>query len=363
MKLRNPCRRFVTAAACASLVTGGLTACNPVPDSRPVQYTPSAAPSGLDGRTGTATSAASPTVPAVPSTAPRPGRTPTGGASPTNGGASPTNVPGSAPIDSGVLFDDFSYSSTSDGPFGRMWSVRTERGAPGQQGARWSPSAVGFASSGDVTTMRMTASTDGASSGTVHSEVDSTSQKFFAGTYATRMRFTDAATGPAGAHVYETFFTISPLRYDNDPLYSEMDFEYLPAGGWGDNRRQMDLTTYYTYDDSTGAMDSKTAVKTQSYDGWHTLVMQVGGGIVTYYIDGAQVHRTTGKYYPRQKMNLCFNIWFIDGELGPKGAVRTYEQQVDWVYYAEDRILTPAAVDAQIDAQRRAGTRSLDSVS
>jgi hypothetical protein len=35
------------------------------------------------------------------------------------------------------------------------------------------------------------------------------------------------------------------------------------------------------------------------------------------------LHTASGIYYPRRAMNLAFNEWFIDGELGPKGPVRS----------------------------------------
>ncbi|WP_238012858.1 glycosyl hydrolase [Dactylosporangium sp. AC04546] len=283
----------------------------------------------------------------------------------TTGPASPTVTrtgPAPAPIGSAVLFDDFSYTGPSDSRFTRVWSVRTGKGGPGVQGASWSLSAISFNGGGASRTMLMTASTDGTAAKTEHAEIDSTRQRFFDGTYATRIRFTDAPAGPNGAHVYQTFFTITPLARDNDPSYSEMDFEYLPAGGWGDNRRQLDLTTWYTFSESSGKGDSRSAVKAQSYDGWHTLVMQVGAGTVTYLVDGVAVFATDGKYYPRQPMFLCFNIWYIDGEIGPAGAVRSYRQEVDWVYYVGGHVVAPAAVQAQVDAYRAAGRTLVDTL-
>jgi hypothetical protein len=261
-----------------------------------------------------------------------------------------------------VLFDDFAYAGVGDANFARAWAVRTGSGDPGPAGARWLSSAVGFTATGGVTAMNLTAATDGSGSNTVQAEVDSRGQKFFTGTYAARIRFSDTPTGPAGGHVMQTFFTNTPLRYDNDPLYSAMNVEYVPIGGWGDNRRRLILTTYYTLNGTTGATDSQAAVKAQSYDGWHTAVIQAGNGVVIFYLDGVQVHSTSGKYYPRQPMSLCFSEWFIDGELGGVGAVRGYTQQVDWVYYAGGQVLAPSTVEAQVNAHRAAGTAFLDTV-
>ena len=61
-----------------------------------------------------------------------------------------------------------------------------------------------------------------------------TRRKYRDGTYATRVRFRNRPTiGPGGDEVVETFYTISPLKKPLDPDYSELDFEYLPNGGWG----------------------------------------------------------------------------------------------------------------------------------
>jgi hypothetical protein len=252
-----------------------------------------------------------------------------------------------------VLFDDFVYATPSDRAFTTLWSVRTGTGAPGQTGANWSPSLVSFSGTGAATAMTMVASTDGTARGTRHSEVDSASTKYFLGTYAARVRFTDLPTGPAGAHVNETFFTISP---DDGPNYSEQDFEYLPAGGWGDNRTKMTFTSWHS------PSDSKEAVNARSYEGWHILVVQTTASSTTYYIDGVQMFATSGGYVVREPQNVCFNVWFIDGELGGAGATRSYRQDVDWVYFQSGQTLSPAAVTAQVDAQRAAGVTAFDSV-
>jgi len=90
--------------------------------------------------------------------------------------------------------------------------------------------------------------------------------------------------------------------------------------------------------------------------------MQAGNGTVTYYVDGVRLFSTGGKYYPRRSMAIYFNEWFLDGELCGSGAVRAYEQQVDWVYYVGNSLLAPAAVLAQVDAHRAVGTAFADTV-
>jgi hypothetical protein len=272
---------------------------------------------------------------------------------PTGGGGGPT---GSA---SGVMFDDFNYTGSSDPNLAAHdWTVRTSSGGPGVSGATWSANAITFPAStaaGGTHVMNLAASTDGTSANTVQAEIDTTQQKFFQGTYAARVFFNDApSTGPNGDHVNETFYSISP----DNTLYSEDDFEYLPNGGWGGPSNSMYTTTWYSAD----AMDRVTNDTEGSLQGWHTLVETVLNGTVTYYIDGTQVFSSTGKYYPREDMTLDFNEWFIDGELAGSSTPRTWNEQVGWVYYANGESLTPAQVQSNVSAYQAAGTSFTDSV-
>ena len=273
------------------------------------------------------------------------------------GGTPPTSPP---PTTSGALFDDFSYTGNTDPNLGAHgWAIRTSAGGPGVSGATWSQNAITFPSG----VMQLDAGTDGTAGNTTQAEIDTTQRKFFEGTYAARVYFNDAPiTGPNGDHVNETFYTISPLDQDNDPTYSELDYEYLPNGGWGGDGPRMYTTTWYTYANNPYSQDNSSSSTLHSLQGWHTLVMTVANGTVTYYIDGAQYFSTSGKYYPRKKMTIDFNEWFINGELAGSSTPRTWREQVDWVYYAGGQALTPAQVDTQIAGYRSAGTTFTDSV-
>jgi hypothetical protein len=300
------------------------------------------------------------------------------GAPPVNGGptsstpgsppSSPSPTPTSQPPSSGVLFDDFNYASSGDSSLSSHgWSVRTSSGGPGVIGATWSAGAVTFPTDPGNSAnkvMQLAASTAGSAANTVQSEVDSTAKKFFSGTYAARVFFNDApASGPDGDCVNETFYTITPLAYDNDPTYSELDFEYLPNGGWGDTGPKMYTTTWYTYQNNpTWVGDRVSSNVSESLQGWHNLVIQVNNGTVAYYIDGSQVFTSTGKYYPRQSMTIDFNNWFIDGELLGSSTSRTYNEQVDWVYYNAGANVSPSDVQSQVNSYRAAHTTFTDTV-
>ncbi len=231
-------------------------------------------------------------------------------------------------------------------------------------GATWSTGAFGFpADASGNRVMQMNAASDGTAGGTVQAEIDTTARKFFEGAYAARVYFNDSpVTGPNGDHANETFYTISPLAYDNDPTYSELDYEYLPNGGWGGDGPRMYTTTWYTYANNPYSQDNSSHSELRSLQGWHTLVMTVASGTVTYYIDGTQYFSTSGKYYPRQNMTIDFNEWFINGELAGSSTSRTWREQVDWTLYTGGRALTPAQADAKVSAYRSAGTAFTDTV-
>jgi hypothetical protein len=322
---------------------------------------------GGHGRGGHATPSPSISAPASP-TATRsaaPTTAPPAASSAAATPAAPTATAPGTPVTGKTLFDDFSYTSSSDAKLATNgWSVRTGGGGPGISGATWSKSAVTFPADPANPTnriMQLAASTTGTAGGTVQAEVNTTAKKFFAGTYAARVFFNDApASGTDGDAINETFFTITPLRYDDDPIYSELDFEYLPNGGWGAKVPTMYLTTWYSYHNSPAwGGDRVSGESARSLQGWHDLVMQVGGGTVTYFIDGAKVFSSNGRYYPRQTMAIDFNEWFIEGGLIGGSGTRTYHQQVDWVYHVANQVVAADAQAGQHVPVRRGPSRTL----
>jgi hypothetical protein len=267
----------------------------------------------------------------------------------------------------GVLFDDFNYASHTDATLGQHgWEVRGSAGGPGVPGARWAPENITFPTSGGDKVLQLASATDGTSAGTTQTEVMQGNRRFLEGTYASRIRFSDApASGTDGDRVNQTFFTISPLRYNNDPIYSELDFsEYLPNGGWGEQGPINFQTSWHTYTPEPWYAENKNNSQRRSIDGWHTVVSTVADGHVKYYIDGALVadHDRSGPFdvYPRQAMSLNFNQWFIDLVGHSGGGTSTYLQQVDWVYYAKDQVLTPSTAVANAAAYRSSGVRFKD---
>ncbi|WP_328989635.1 glycoside hydrolase family 16 protein [Kribbella sp. NBC_01245] len=270
----------------------------------------------------------------------------------------------------GALFDDFNYSSRTDPAFtGHDWSVRTNAGGPGVGGATWAASNVTFPTVDGQKVMQLRASTNGTAAGTTHSQVQQNRLRFREGTYATRFKFSDApTTGADGDHVNQTFYAISPLDYDWEPTYSELDFsEYLPNGGWGETGPVNFVTSWNTYQADPFEGYRTSSRMPWSHNGWHYLVTTVADGHVKYYIDGTLVgdHTTDDQgrsVYPRRNMTLNYNHWLIDLE-GHSGATSAYVQAADWVYYAKNETLTPAAAVARVNQFRSSGVRHSDTIS
>src|SRR5262249_24473527 len=156
--------------------------------------------------------------------------------------------------------------------------------------------------------LRLTASTDGTVAGTHQAEVATTDRRFLEGTYAARLRFGGTPDAGAGAdRVVQTFFTIGPpLQRPLDPDYSELDFEYLPNGGWGASGAAMFMTSWDTYQEEPVVERAAQSVRPGSVGGWHTLVLQVDAGTVRYFVDGQLAAEHGGRYYPDSKMAFDF---------------------------------------------------------
>ncbi|MBA8924211.1 hypothetical protein BC739_001408 [Kutzneria viridogrisea] len=281
-----------------------------------------------------------------------------------------TALPSAAAPRCGAFFDDFQYSSTADPAFSANgWQARGGSGGPGVPGATWSPDNIAFPDGDGGKVLQLSVSTDGSAGGTTQAELSQGRRRFYEGTYASRIRFTDAPSeGADGDHVNETYFAISPLNGDYDPLYSELDFaEYLPNGGWGVGEATNYQTSYHTYrPDPLDLTHRAYNTQTRSMAGWHELVTQVADGHVKYYIDGEltadhSLDPDGESVAPRQPMSLSYNTWLIDTE-GHQGGRSTYTQQVAWTYYTRDEVVSPAEAADRAARYRAAGTHHEDTL-
>lgn len=267
-----------------------------------------------------------------------------------------------APVIGQEMFDDFYYSGVGDPELSNFsWYIRTGGGGPGPSGCSWSQNNISFVDEGNGNKlMRLWANTSGTGSSTSQSEI-STSREYLEGTYAARIRFTDApfSGSPDGDQINETFFTIMPLAYNMDPNYSEVDFaEYLANGGWGASGPNFWMTTWETYQPSPWVPVSQSDHISQSYAGWHIVSCIISGGLVKFYIDGVLKATHGGNYYPESIMSINFNLWFIDGGLVPSSSMRTYVEDIDWVYHAKNTVVNPADIPRKVSYFRSQGVLS-----
>ena len=257
-----------------------------------------------------------------------------------------------------VLFDDFNYSKPED-LAQNGWIIRTETGWPGVQGSVWGKESISFV---DGSVLRMTATTDGSGEHTRQAQICQ-QRKFLEGTYAARIRYYDQpASGPNGDQIVQSFYAISPLKAPMDPDYSEDDFEYLPNGGWKHTGPTLFVTTWETFQLEPWIADNISAAKEGPLDGWHTVVAQVGNGVVRYFIDGQRLAEQGGKFYPESMMSINFNLWFTREGLIPGNDVRQWSEDIDWVYFRGGRVQSPQAVEATVSDLRRRSIHFKDSV-
>ena len=264
-----------------------------------------------------------------------------------------------------LLFDDFSYMNKEQLKK-NGWIVRTVPGWPGVPGAKWLDTNVTLLkdpSNAKNRILRMTSSTDGTPENTTQTQICH-QRKFLEGTYAARVRFSDAPiTGPDGDQLVQSFYTISPLKAPMDLDYSELDWEYLPNGGWGIDGPTLYSTTWETFSpEPNWKKDNVFKTTNGNQGGWHTLVTQVTGGKVTYFIDGKLHVEHGGEYYPEDTMSINFNLWFIrDGMSSAKG-IRKYEEDIDWVFFIAEVGLSPANVEEIVADLRRQSIKFVDRI-
>lgn len=269
----------------------------------------------------------------------------------------------------GVFFDDFSEPDLA-ALQAQGWVVRDRPGHPGIEGAAWGPGGVSLVD--DPTqpgnrVLRLTARTDGTPEHTRQTQVCH-QRKVLAGTYAARVRFRDAPVqGPDGDVVVQTFYAVAPLRFDFDPEYSELDWEYLANGGWGDAHTRLYAVSWQTVRLQPWAAYNQPDQAVRSMAGWHTLVMQADApdrldGRTRWFIDGQPFAEHGGRNRPVVPMSINFNVWFSPGGLVASREPREYQEDVDWVFHARNRLLSPADVEREVQALRAKGAAQVDTV-
>lgn len=265
----------------------------------------------------------------------------------------------------GVYFDDFSQADAS-ALVASGWILRRTAGHPGVPAARWAMEGISLVPDtalADNRLVRLRAQTDGTPAGTQQVQLCH-ARKLLYGTYAARLRFTDAPVmGLQGDPVIQAFYAVAPLRHAYDPRFSEVDWEYLPNGGWGSPQTRLYGISWQTVRiEPWDALNSAQEVPGH-LGGWHVLTMQVQADAVRMYLDDRLVARHGGRNVPVQPMALNFSVWFSPtGLLMPTTAPRVWELDVDWVFHAQNRTLLPDQVRAEVEQLRASGAARLDTV-
>ena len=264
-----------------------------------------------------------------------------------------------------VLFDDFSYANKNQLKK-NGWIVRTEAGWPGAPSATWSEKGVTLLNDPDQPKnkiIRMTSSTDGTPGNTTQTQICH-QRKYLEGTYAARVRFSDGPiSGPDGDQVVQSFYTIAPLKAPMDLDYSELDWEYLPNGGWGIDGPTLYATTWETFSpEPNWKKDNVYQTVIANQGGWHTLVTQVLDQKVRYFLDAKLFVEHGGNYYPEDIMSINFNLWFVRDGMVKSNEPRQYQEDIDWVFFQPNVALTPDQIEAAVAEMRRKRVKFRDTV-
>jgi hypothetical protein len=246
------------------------------------------------------------------------------------------------------------------------WIIRTEPGWPGIPGATWSEQGVSLMKDTNepgLAFLRMTSGSDGTPANTTQTQICH-QRKYLEGTYAARVRFTDQPlSGPGGDQIVQSFYTISPLKAPMDLDYSELDFEYLPNGGWGIDGPTLYATTWETFSpEPNWKKDNVFKTTNGSQAGWHFLVTQVMNQKVRYFVDGKLFAEHGGEYYPEDTMSINFNLWFIRDGMTKSTEMRRYHEDIDWVFFQNGVALTPEQVETAVKDLRKRKFGFMDTV-
>lgn len=252
----------------------------------------------------------------------------------------------------GEFFDDFSQPDI-DALRASGWVLREGTGHPGLPGSRFAAGQIGVGGG----LLKLKLSTDGTPANTVQPQLCA-ARKFLFGTTTARVRFRDASE--RGDPIVQAFYQASPLKFDFDPEFSEVDFEYLPHGGWGEATTRLYGVAWQTVRIDPWLSFNSAGQAMGSHDGWQLLTAQVEAGRVRHYINGRLFNEAGGRNVPVQAMAISFSHWMSEG--ATPGAPREHEFEVDWVLHEAGRTLSPAAMQARAAELKRQGKTRVDTV-
>jgi hypothetical protein len=251
----------------------------------------------------------------------------------------------------GEFFDDFSQADIA-ALRASGWVLREGGGHPGLPGTRFAPGQ--FSVAGGQLKLRL--DTDGTVAGTVQPQLCA-ARKFLWGTTTARVRLRDTA---AKDTIVQAFYLAGPLKHDFDPDFSEVDFEYLPHGGWGAPGTRLYGVSWQTVRVDPFLPFNSAGQHKGSHDGWQILTVQVEAGRVRHYANDKLLNEAAGRNVPVKPMAISFSHWLSGG--ATPGAPRSHEFEVDWVLHAQGQTVTPAAMQARAADLQRQGVARRDTV-
>ncbi|MFG6443413.1 glycoside hydrolase family 16 protein [Roseateles sp. LKC17W] len=250
------------------------------------------------------------------------------------------------------FFDDFSQKDL-DALRASGWVLREGSGHPGLPGARFSAAQLAL----DGGLLRLRLDTDGTPANTTLAQLCG-ARKLLIGTTSARVRLRD--TPGSRDPIVQAFFLAGPLRHDYDPDFSEVDFEYLPHGGWGSPDTRLYGVSWQTVRVQPFQPFNQASQLPGSFDGWQLLTVQVEATRTRHYVNGRLLGEHTGRNVPAKPMAISFNHWLSAGAVA--GAPRAYAFEVDWVLHQAGRTLPPEAMQARADQLRQQGVARHDTV-
>jgi hypothetical protein len=252
----------------------------------------------------------------------------------------------------GEFFEDFSQKDL-DALRASGWVLRDGTGHPGLAGSRFSPGQLAL----DGGVVRLKLSTDGTPARTTLAQLCA-ARKFLIGTTTARVRFRD--TPGSRDPIIQSFFLAGPLRHDYDPDFSEVDFEYLPHGGWGEPGTRLYGVSWQTVRIDPWQSFNQASIVPGSHDGWQLLTVQVEATRTRHFVNGRLMGEHTGRNVPVKPMAISFNHWISAGAV--PGAPREYAYEVDWVLHQAGQTLSPEAMQARAAQLRQQGVARQDTV-
>jgi hypothetical protein len=253
---------------------------------------------------------------------------------------------------SGEFFDDFSQPDLA-ALRASGWVLRDGSGHPGLAGSRFSPGQLSL----EGGLLKLKLSTDGTPAHTVLAQLCAP-RKFLIGTTTARVRLRD--TPGSRDPIIQSFFLAGPLKHDYDPDFSEVDFEYLPHGGWGEPGTRLYGVSWQTVRIEPWQSFNQASIVPGSHDGWQLLTVQVEATRTRHFVNGRLMGEHTGRNVPAKPMAISFNHWISAGAV--PGAPREYAFEVDWVLHQAGQTLSPDAMQARAAQLRQQGLARQDTV-